>query len=96
MSVVDKFKSMTDSVSQFTKEEPKVTIERDTKMIIESYKSLKLFSDNEMLVELENYNILVIGTDLIIEFFSPARLILKGKIKSATYMSYGEIPKEEL
>ncbi len=96
MSVVDKFKSMTDSVTEFTKEDAKVTIELDAKMIIENYKSLKLFSDNEMLVELEKYNILVMGSSLIIEFFSPARLILKGKIKSVTYMSYGETPKEDL
>ena len=96
MSVLDKIKNAADRVNELAKEDARVTIEDDSKILVENYKSLKLFLDNEMLVELQKFDILLAGEKLVIEFFSPSRLIVSGKIKNITYMSFSEGVKEDL
>ncbi|MBO5008712.1 MAG: YabP/YqfC family sporulation protein [Clostridia bacterium] len=96
MSVLDKIKDITDTVEALTKENTVVTITGDVHMIIENYISIKLFSEDKLLVELDGFDLLVSGKGLVIEFFSPSRLVLTGTIKNISYLSDGSEPWEEL
>lgn len=96
MSVLSKIKDITESVEALAKEKAVVTITGDFHVIIENYKSLKLFGEDKMLVELDGFDLLVAGAKLVIEFFSPSRLILTGVIKNISYLSDGSGTWEEL
>lgn len=96
MSVLNKIKEITENAENLAKEKPVVTITSDSHMLIENYISLKLFTDDKLLVEMDDFDLYVCGARLVIDFFSPSRLMLRGEIRSMTYLSESMTLTEEL
>ncbi len=96
MSVLQKIKDITENVEKLAKESPVVTITGDCHMLIENYNSLKLFSDDKLLIELSCFDLYIAGTGLAIDFFSPSRIMVCGKIKNISYLSDDASETEEL
>ena len=44
----------------------------------------------------EDFDLYILGENLVIDFFSPSRLILSGKIKTISYLSDSKMLSEEL
>ncbi len=96
MSVLQKIKDITENVEKLAKENPVVTITADCHMLIENYSSLKLFSNDKMLIELSQFDLYISGSELAIDFFSPSRIMICGKIKNISYLSDSSTETEEL
>lgn len=85
MSVLVKIRELTKAIEKMGKEKPKVTIISDAVLVVEVYKAIKHFSEDRLLLELGDMLLLVLGESLVIDFFSPARIIISGTIKSVSY-----------
>lgn len=96
MSVLNKIKEITENAENLAKEKSVVTITSDSHMLIENYISLKLFTDDKLLVEMDDFDLYVSGAGLVIDFFSPSRLMLRGEIRSIAYLSESVTLTEEL
>jgi len=96
MSVLNKIKEITENAENLAKEKPVVTITSDSYMQLENYNSLKLFNDDKVLIKMEDFDLYILGENLVIDFFSPSRLILSGKIKTISYLSDSKMLSEEL
>ena len=96
MSVFNKIKELTEDIENLGKDKPVVTITDDCALLVENYRSIKLFTGDKLLLDVERFDIYVCGEELIMEFFSPSRLIVRGLIKSLTYMQDSVGISEEL
>ena len=96
MSVLNKIKELTDDIRKLATEELQVTIVSDSVAIVENYKSVKLFTDEKLLLETKNFFIYVCGTALTAKYFSPSRIIVEGSIKSVSYLEDSIGISEEL
>ncbi len=98
MSIFEKLKTISDVTDELTKEKPTVTVTGDYGVICESYKSVRLFREDCIVIEFEDYDINISGTGLSIGFFTPAMLSLSGKIKHMEYISsaHGEVDEHNL
>jgi sporulation protein YqfC len=96
MSVFNKIKELTEDIENLGKDKAVVTITSDRAMLIENYNSIKLFTEDKLLLDFDGFDIYVCGEKLVIEFFSPSRIVVTGIIGSVTYMQDGECAPEEL
>lgn len=96
MSVLNKIKTLTESAQSMAKEKPVVTITSDYCLVVENYKSIRLFGDDRVLVELDGFELDIVGIELIIEFFSPSRIMVRGKIRGLSYVPEIHVLSEEL
>jgi len=95
MSVLDRLKSVSSAAEELTKDKPKIVLKENTCLVAEGYASVKLFGEDSMILEFEEFDLHIEGTNLYIESFSPMKLILWGNIESLTYSS-GKVSWEEL
>ncbi len=86
MSVLNKIKEVTQDIERLAKEKSKVTLIENSVMLVENYSQVKLFTENKLLLELDYNYLLVCGSSLVIEFFSPSRIVMEGEIKSISYL----------
>ncbi len=86
MSVLEKFKVATEAVEEFAKEKPTVNVVSNCTLTVENYKSVKLFCDDKLLLDLGDINLYIAGEKLFIRSFSPVRLVLEGSIKNISYV----------
>lgn len=96
MSVLNKIKALTENAESMAKEKPVVTITSDCLMVVENYNSIRLFGEDRVLVELNGFELDIVGIGLVIEFFSPSRIMLRGKIRGLSYVPEKHILPEEL
>lgn len=96
MSVLKKIKEVTEDMERLAKEKPQVTITSDSVMLVENYKSIKMFTEDKLLLDLEDFYMYVCGSKLVIKFFSPSRLIVCGAIRSISYVEDSMSISEEL
>ncbi len=96
MSVLKKIKEITEDMEALAKEKSVVTIISNSRMLVENYKSIKLFCDDKLVLDLDGTGILISGAGLVIDFFSPSRIIVCGTIKNISYMPDSVVETEEL
>ena len=96
MSVLNKIKEITDDIQKLAKENPKVTVTSDSAVVVENHKSVKLLTDEALLIETNEFFIYICGTDIVVRFFSPSRLVVEGKIKTISYLKDGIGISEDL
>ena len=85
MSVFDKISKTADEIKSFEAEKPIVTIESDSHAIIENYQTIRLFTDTQIEIYFEKFVFVIIGTELVINKFTPTIIEISGKISSITY-----------
>ena len=96
MSVLNKIKELTEDIRRLATEELKVTIVSDSVAVIENYKSVKFLTDEKLLLETEDFFIYICGLGLTVKYFSSARIIVEGSIKSISYLEDSMSMAEEL
>lgn len=96
MSVLNKIKEITEDMQRLGKEDVFVTIASDSVMVVENYKTIKLFTDEKLLLETKDFFVFICGASLVVKFFSPSRIIVEGRIKSISYLEDGMSISEEL
>ena len=85
MSMINKIKEITNNMESMAKEKPTVNIVSNTGILIENYRSIKIFDDNNLVLETNEMYICVNGKNLTIEYFSPSRIIASGDISEVAY-----------
>ncbi len=87
MSVVDDLKGFAELAKDLAIELPRITLVSNSGLTVENYKLIKAFDSNQVLLTFERYNMLITGTNLIIESFTPARINICGSISRIEYLS---------
>lgn len=85
MSMINKIKEITNNMESLAKEKPTVHIVSNTKILIENYRSIKIFDINSLILETDEIYICIKGQNLTVEYFSPSRIIACGKIDEIAY-----------
>ena len=93
MSLFEKFKFFSELTDELTKEKPTITITSNNALFCENYLSVKLFREDCIVIEFEDYDITISGNRLSIGYFTPASLSLSGNIK---HMDYKFLKSEEV
>ncbi len=96
MSVLKKIKELTEDMEALAREKSVVTVISNSRMLVENYKSIKLFCDDKLILDLSGPGIVISGSGLVIDFFSPSRIIVCGNIKNISYMPDSVVETEEL
>ena len=96
MSVLNKIKAISENAEKLAKEKPVVKITADCCMLIENYQYLRLYGKERIIIELDGFELDILGTELSIDFFSSSRIMLSGKIRTISYVPELCLPSEEL
>ncbi len=87
MSMINKIKEITNNIESLAKEKPTVHIISNTKILIENYRSIKIFDINSLVLEADEIYICIKGENIEVEYFSPSRIIAGGNIREVAYKS---------
>lgn len=87
MSVFEKIPEAVAGIKNFDSDIPLVTIEADNKIMVENYKTLRLFNADEINIDFEGFCVIIEGEGLIIKNFTPISINIFGKISKCSYLS---------
>ena len=85
MSVLQKMSQTLESIKNFDDEKSVITMKSDSRIVIETYKSIRLFSDTEIEIEFDDFVANIKGKDLVINEFNPGTIKLSGLLISVEY-----------
>ena len=85
MSVLQKMSQTLESIKNFDDEKSVITMKSDSRIVIETYKSIRLFSDTEIEIEFDDFVAIIKGTGLVINEFNPGTIKLSGLVSSVEY-----------
>lgn len=86
MSVFGKIPEVVDTIKNFDEEKPSLTIESDNRLLIENYKTIRLFTDTDIEVNFDDFVLTVEGSGLVINSFTPMVIKISGKISRISYL----------
>ena len=75
MSMINKIKEITNNIECMAKEKTTVNIISNSKILIENYRSIKIFDEKNLILETDETYICIKGEKLTVEYFSPSRII---------------------
>lgn len=85
MSMINKIKEITNDIENLSREKTVVKIVSDCDVVIENYNSIKVFDYENLILQAEDFFICIKGQDIVVEYFSPSRIIARGKILEISY-----------
>ena len=85
MSVLQKISQTIDSIKNFDDEKAIITLKSDNRIVIETYKSIRLFSDTEIEIEFDDFVANIKGINLVINEFGPGVIKLSGRVNAVEY-----------
>lgn len=85
MSVFGKIPETVEDIKNFDAQIPVVTVECNNRVTVENYKTLRLFTTEEINIDFENFAIEIIGDGLMINEFSVFEVNISGKINKIIY-----------
>ena len=89
MSVINKIRELTSDMEELAKEKPVITLISDTRLLAENYNSIKLFESEQIILNLGRNDLIVNGSNLVIDYFSSAKLMVRGTFSSISFLSGG-------
>ena len=90
MSVFGKIPEVVADIKNFDTEIPLMTIESDNKINIENYKTIRLFTDEEISIDFDDFCLSIEGKGLVINDFSASAINISGKVTKISYLSRKE------
>ena len=89
MSVINQIRELTSDMEELAKEKPVITLISDTRLLAENYNSIKLFESEQIILNLGRNDLIVNGSNLVIDYFSSAKLMVRGTFSSTSFLSGG-------
>lgn len=86
MSVFDKISKAVDGIKNFDEEKPVMTVESDNVIVIENYKTIRLFTDSEIGIDFDEFIMSITGEKLVINKFTPNVIKISGRICTIGYI----------
>lgn len=94
MSMISKIKEITVDMESLAKEKPTVTIVSNSRLLVENYNTIKIFDEKNLVLEADGAYICIRGDNIVVDYFSPARIIARGFFEEISYKS--SLVSEEL
>lgn len=86
MSVFDKIPQAVESIKNFDEEKPTMSVESNNHIVIENYRTIRLFTDTEIGIDFDEFVMTITGTDLVINKFTPSMIKISGRISAINYI----------
>ena len=86
MSIMKNINSVSDNVKNISGDIPIIRIEDDSKMCVENYNFVRLFTNEQICIDFDNYMVSIEGSSLGIDEMGLYSVYVRGKINTISYL----------